>query len=948
MNATERKNNINRFIQKWMGEPGNEDSQSQQFWIDFMRDVCGIDDTGYLEFERPVKLREMDGKVHTRKIDVYVPSAKVIIEMKGANTDLSKRYRQSGGDMLTSYEQAKRYSDNIPRSLQGRYIITCNFSEFRIYDLDMELPESSPIVIGLNELKEKSQTFTGIFSYSRSEQDIIVEEQISTRAGELVGQLYDELKKLYPDAENDKELNDLILKSLNILCVRFVFLFYAEDAGLFGTDEKLFQELVSSTPAEFLTAKFKTLFRVLNMRNDNRLRRLESAEMQAFPYVNGGLFAEENILIPQMTEAVREFIAHEAAEFDWSGISPTIFGAMFESTISAKRRRSGGMHYTSVENIHKIIDPLFLDDLTREMEAIEYKKEQLKKQRGNRLTKRDENYLSKKVEAFQKKLSEIKILDPACGSGNFLTESYLSLRRLENRALKVVQGEQQSMGFVEDEYDPIRVRIDQFYGIEVGGFACDVARTALWIAEAQMYTETMKIVFGMKNGFLPLTSNHNIHKENALRTDWNNIVDRNSLTYIIGNPPFVGRRYRSPEQTQDLAMFFDYKDIDYVACWFKKSFDFIDKTNIRCAFVSTNSITQGEQIAPLWKEVIESGKIHIDFAYQSFVWNNEAAKKAHVHCTIIGFSQAQSKHVKMLISENGIHKCVSNISPYLRELPNIIIQSTAKPLFTSLEMRNGNVPLDGDALKIEPEDYPEFKDCKYVKNLMGGKELLHGNKRYVLWLVGVSPGIIQHDARILRRVELCREKRLNMKDNATKRLASKPAEFRDTLNPDNYIAIPTVSSENRKYIPMKYLDGSTIPTNQIQIIPDAGLYHFGILISGVHMAWMRAVAGRLKSDYRYSKEIVYNTFPWPHATQEQRQTIEFFAKNIIRAREKYPGSSLADMYGQQMYLYPELEDAHRRNDKAVMNLYGFSEDMTEDDIVSELMKMYQKKISETE
>lgn len=957
MNLTERKKQVKKFVDKWSQEPGDEDRQSQLFWFDFMRDVCGIDDTNYLEFEKPVKLRESDGKVHTRKIDVYVPLVRVIVEMKGSGIDLVKRYRQSGGDMLTPYEQVKRYSDNLPRSQQGRYIITCNFREFRIYDLNDELPEDRPVIIRLDELVEKYQTFTGIFSYSRRENDIVVEEQISTKAGELVGQLYDELKKLYPDAGKDKNMSNLILKSLNILCVRFVFLFYAEDAGLFGTDEKLFQELVSSTPAKFLTDKFKTLFRVLNMKNNDPLRSLESAEMQAFPYVNGGLFAEENILIPQMTDPVKEFIAHEAAEFDWSPISPTIFGAMFESTISARFRRSGGMHYTSIQNIHKVIDPLFLDALTQEIEGLEKEKNTLKKQRRHGLTNRDIDILTDKVTKYQDKLASIKILDASAGSGNFLTESYLSLRRLENRALAVINGQQISIGFDEGtENDPIKVHIDQFYGIEISGFACDVAKTALWIAEAQMYEETKKIVYGMKDDFLPLTSNNNIHHANALQIDWDDVINIKQLTYLIGNPPFVGSNVQSPSQKADMKKTFDqyktkYKKLDYVTAWYVKAAECMKETKLKAALVSTNSITQGEQIPILWS-VLYKLNIHINFAYRSFKWDNEANEKAHVHCVIIGFSNCEDKKNKLLYDGNDV-KIAKHINGYLLDGPEIIVESAKKPICQNvLKMVYGNKAYDKDKLKLNSDEYKEItskypKAKKWIKKLMGSREFIHNESRYCLWLVNCTPAEIKSMPPIYEKVKQCKEARLKAGSKEMLELSKTPAVFRDKNNPKQYLLIPSTSSENREYVPIGFLDRDTIPSNGTLVIPNAGLYELGVLESSVHMAWMRTVAGRLKSDYRYSKDIVYNNFPWPCVSDNQKMEIENSANNILKARELYPSNDLHSLY-DSITMPIELQKAHKANDVVVMKAYGFDLNMTENEIVSELLKMYQKKVEELE
>lgn len=606
---------------------------------------------------------------------------------------------------------------------------------------------------------------------------------------------------------------------------------------------------------------------------------------------------------------------------------------MFESTLNPDTRRKGGMHYTSIENIHKVIDPLFLDELKAELDSIlSLATDRLKKQ---------------KLQTFQKKLSSLVFLDPAAGSGNFLTESYICLRKLENQILKELQGNQVSLGF--SNYSPIQVSISQFYGIEINDFAVTVAKAALWIAESQMMEETEGIVH-MNLNFLPLKTNAYIVEANSLRIDWNNIIDKTRLSYILGNPPFVGRRYRSPEQTKDVAKFFTYKDIDYVACWYKKAADYIQNTHIKCALVSTNSITQGEQVTALWKELMQNYNICIDFAHKTFRWDSEASLKAHVHCVIVGFSVKDSLVKEQKKLYDGINYfLVDNINGYLMDGPNIFLENHSSPICDVPKMKNGNVPLDGDALKIEKEDLPKFKNCmQYVKRLIGGRELLHGEERYVLWLVGASPAEIKKYPQIYERVEQCRQNRLNMKDKGTQKLADTPATFRDTNNPDKYIALPMVSSERRRYIPMDYLDGNVIPTNQVQTIPEASLYHFGVLNSNVHMCWMRAVCGRLKSDFRYSKDIVYNNFPWPTPTPEQKRKIEETAQGILNARATYPDSCLSDLYDDNI-MPADLRIAHNYNNIAVLEAYGFTKSSpafrSESACVAELMKMYQKIVS---
>ena len=1025
------KNQINlkkaakEFAEKWFGK-GYEKGESQLFWIELLQKVYCVENiSDFIVFEDKVHLD------HTSFIDAYIPSTHVMIEQKSLGKDLRKPIKQSDGSSLTPFQQAKRYSSELPYSNRPRWIITCNFSEFLIYD--MEMPQGEPVQILLKDLPEKIDDLRFLVD---SEKDLIPPEtQISLKAGELVGKLYDAILKQYKDPESAETL-----KSLNILCVRLVFLLYAEDAGVFAEKDMFGRYLAKFRPDE-VREKILNLFAILNTKPEDRDPYLND-DLVAFPYVNGGLFAERDIEIPRFNEEIVDILVNKAsAGFDWSKISPTIFGAVFESTLNPETRRKGGMHYTSIANIHKVIDPLFLDDLKAEfceimgiyspskIEGVSAKADggvcgfshtpqslrdsspNLGEQfRSCKVSAKTKN----RLEQFRNKLASLTFLDPACGSGNFLTETYISLRRLENECLKVIHGSQMLLS--SKDFSPIKVKISQFYGIEINDFAVTVAKTALWIAESQMMKETEEIV-ERDLDFLPLSTSATIVEGNALRIDWrylheepeiptikakktnliypmmvreaapeycasgifsdkeheleydeiNLITNKinvgkqqrkqvaNHYDYIMGNPPFVGRRYREEQQQEDIAQFFKYKDVDYVACWYYKAAQLLSGTKTKCAFVSTNSITQGEQVAPLW-DVLNN--IRIDFAYRTFRWDSESTKKAHVHCVIIGFSgcsQDSTGFIKRIYSADGSVEEADNINAYLLDSPNIFISNRSLPLCNVPVMKNGNVPLDGDALKIEPEDYPEFKDCPWLKRLMGGRELLHNEKRYVLWLVGIAPNQIKSDRKVYERVELCRKNRLSMKDKGTRQLAETPTTFRDTNNPENYIAMPMVSSESRQYIPMAYLHGDVIPTNQIQTIPDATLYHFGVLTSSVHNAWMRAVCGRLKSDYRYSKDIVYNNFPWPDLSgsdtatspkrrgKEYRDKIEQTAQAILDARAEYPDSSLADLYDENL-MPPELRKAHKENDKAVMQAYGFSTKMSEAEIVAELFKMYEKLI----
>ena len=919
MKDVEQRAAAARFAADWQGR-GEEKQETQSFWIALLQSVYGVEEpTKYIHFEVPVKLD------HTSFIDGYIPATRVLIEQKGRDIDLHKGYKQSDGSMLTPYQQARRYAGYLPHDQNPRWIVVCNFQEFQIHD--MNRPNDEPEILKLEGLEREYHRLN--FLVDTGSEHIKKEMEISLQAGELVGVLYDALLKQYKDPSDPEAL-----KSLNKLCVRLVFCLYAEDAGIFG-GRNMFHDYLQVHEREARQALIN-LFKILDTKSEDRDPYLDD-DLLAFPYVNGGLFADENIIIPRLDETIVDLILHRASEdFDWSEISPTIFGAVFESTLNPETRRSGGMHYTSIENIHKLIDPLFLDGLKAEFAEI---KEIL----VDRTRKA-------KLEAFQRKLAGLKFLDPACGSGNFLTETYISLRRLENEAISLLNKGQ----IMFDLGNPIQVSIGQFYGIEINDFAVTVAKTALWIAESQMMKETEDVVH-MSLDFLPLKSYANITEGNALRTDWESVVSKRELNYIMGNPPFVGYSLQSKAQKEDiLCIYVDEKGkpyktagkIDYVSGWYFKAAQLMQGTSIRTAFVSTNSITQGEQVAGVWKPLYDRFGVHIDFAHRTFRWDSEASLKAHVHCVIVGFSSAPNQSSKRIYAADSYQEA-DNINPYLLDAPNVFVDSRNKPICDVPLMATGNRPADGGHLIIEAEDYKEFVKAEpgaahYIKKLIGSVEFINHKERWCLWLVDVSPAALRKMPKVMERVEACRKDRLDSPDKGRQKLADTPALFRETNNPQSFIVVPKVSSEQRRYIPIGFLDGNTIATDLVFIIPDADLYHFGILTSNVHMAWMRAVCGRLKSDYRYSKDIVYNNFPWPTPTDKQKAVIEQTAQAILDARALYPDSSLADLYDETT-MPPELRKAHQNNDRAVMAAYGFSvKDMTESRCVAELMKMYQR------
>ena len=912
------------FAKNWK-DRGYEKGDSQIFWVELLTTVFGVTDISqFISFEDQVHLD------HTSFIDGYIEKTHVMIEQKSINKSLTAAIKQSDGSMLTPFEQAKKYSSELPYSKRPRWIVTSNFKSFYIYD--MEKPGGDPEIILLEELEREYYRLQ--FLVEEGNTNLQREMEVSIAAGDIVGLLYDALAKQYVDPTTERAM-----KSLNILCVRFVFCLYAEDAGIFGR-HGMFHDYLEEFDAKHMRKAVIELFQVLDTKPKDRDLYLEES-LSAFPYVNGGLFANENIEIPQFTEEIRQLLLEKAsADFNWSEISPTIFGAVFESTLNPETRRSGGMHYTSIENIHKVIDPLFLDDLKNELEEIR----QIPVQRTK----------EKKLKEFQKKLAGLRWLDPASGSGNFLTETYISIRRLENVVIKELQGGQITFGF--DGSSPIQVSIDQFYGIEINDFAVTVAKTALWIAESQMMKETEDIVH-MNLDFLPLTTNAFIVEGNALQLDWEDVVPKNQLSYIMGNPPFIGYSLQSKEQKNDiLSIYMDEKGkpyktagkIDYVAGWYFKASKFMQGTAIRTAFVSTNSITQGEQVAGVWKPLYERFGIHIDFAHRTFRWDSEASLKAHVHCVIVGFSVAQNLKKRKLYVD-GRFKEVDNINAYLISAPNVFIETRTKPLCNVYKMTSGNRPADGGHLIIEENEYQDFLDNEpkaipYIKRLSGATEFINNKKRWCLWLVGVSPAELRKMPKVMERIELCKADRLTGADDR-KKLAETPALFRETKNPDTAIVVPRHSSENRRYIPFGFIGKDMILTDAAMCIPEAGVYEFGVLESNIHMAWVRAVCGRIKSDYRYSKDIVYNNFPWPTPTEQQKQKIEQTAQAVLDARSLYPDCSLADLY-DELTMPPELRKAHHQNDIAVMQAYGFTKGSeaykSEAACVAELMKRYEQ------
>lgn len=953
------------FAERWKGR-GYERGESQLFWADLLTNVYGIEDLpSFIRYEEQVASM-VDS---TNFIDGHIPSTRVLIEQKSIDKDLRAPVPQSEGGKLTPFQQAKKYVANMPLSQHPKWIVTCNFAEFLVYD--MEQPNGEPEQIFLKDLGKEYYRLQ--FLVDAKSEHISKEMQVSMKAGEIVGKIYDALLKQYDD--NSPEA----LRWLNILCVRIVFCLYAEDAGVFWHDQ--FHDYLNSYNPEDLSDALLKLFNVLNTPLEKRSKYLKD-DLKAFPYTNGGLF-EEEIEIPLFTEELKQTLLRNASlDFDWSEISPTIFGAVFESTLNPETRRSGGMHYTSIENIHKVIDPLFLNDLRHELDMI--LEEKVEKTRMHRL------------DEYQNKLASLTFLDPACGSGNFLTETYLSLRRLENEVLRERYHGQMMMG---EFNNPVKVNIHQFYGIEINDFAVTVATTALWISEAQMLNETERIV-QHDIDFLPLKSYANIVEGNALRIDWERLpiivpemptirTERAYLTqpessdwmaserydfpeiklqakqiipgepqkpeskpihfdFIMGNPPFVGFTYQTKEQKEDLAVLMKGfgRNIDYVAGWYYKAAEIIQNTTTRCALVSTNSITQGEQVAAIWKPLFERFGIHFDFAYRTFRWDSEADIKAHVHCVVLGFSSCENRERTIYLNDNQII-IADYINGYLLDAPDIWIEGRSMPLCDVPILLNGGKPTEGGNLILTIEEKEEYlkkepQGEKFLRPYMMGKDFINRKPRWCFWLVNANPSELRKCPILMKRVEAVRAFRLESAKAATRKKAETPTLFDEVREcHSDYVAIPKVSSEQRHYIPMEFLHKEIIPGDKLFMMPDASLYHFGILTSSIHMAWMRATCGRLKSDYSYSNTIVYNNFPWPNPTEKQKAKIEQTAQAILDARAKYPDCSLADLY-DKVAMPPELRKAHKANDDAVMAAYGFDLTLSENEIVAELFRMYQE------
>ena len=926
MKQAQQKAAAKAFVKRWQEAEGNEEKEARSFWIELCSEVLGIaNPTHVLDFER---------RVRRRRIDVFFDDAKVLVEMKSADVGLDEvRHTKTYGDE-TPFDQARWYYDKLPRLSKPSKIITCNFLSMRIYDMDSEeYPEDNYVEIALEELPDKVQLLeflaTGSLDKVREEQALTAHNAV------VIGRVYDAFAAMY-DLSNPEEQ-----RCLHLLVVRLVFLLYGEDAGLFHS-HLAFHDYMRRFDTSQMRGALMDLFRVLNTPEDKRSKFLDES-LARWDYVNGGLFAEEIDIPPFTPEIEYELLDVASAGTDWSKLSATAIGAVLESCFDADHRHQNGIHYTSPENVRKALDPLFLDDLRAELTDI----------------KNEKNLSNQhiRMRRFQDKLASITVMDPACGGGNFLVMAYCELRRLENEVIDYLHADssrdmrgQIGMALTEEE-NPVKVSIRQFYGIEIESLAVSVAKTSMWVAEHRMMQETCEII-QVPLSVLPLKDNPNIICADALETDWAELLPAEECWFLASNPPYMGSKNQTQEQRDQVKrVYHDSKNsgiIDYVACWYMKAAEYMGDEPIRAAFVSTNSICQGEQVAAVWSPIRDLG-FHIDFAYDTFRWGNEATDQAHVFVNIIGFSKmARPKRLFHHATPDAepVEIAASNINFYLKDAPDVFVWSRSNPTADTQAMRFGSMPNDGGNLLLSTDEKERIvaddaRSSVFIRPFLGAMEFINNKERWCLWLKGAAEDDYMDIGPIASRVRAVRDYRLSSTRAATKKLASVPNLFGEIRQPDGgqYIIVPRHSSERRSYIPLGFVSASTVCGDSNMLIPDATLYHYGILQSQFHNAWMRMVAGRLKSDYRYSAGVVYNNFAWPNPSDERRQNIEVCAQAVLDARDAHPGKSLADLYDPGK-MPADLLAAHKALDAAVEAAYGVDFGGDEEKIVAHLFKLY--------
>lgn len=933
-----RSDAAKEFAQRWTTilakvEPGqnNERRDTRRFWGDLLTNVLGVPSAllpSCVDFEKPAR---------GRRIDVYVHDRKFLCEQKPVGADLDKPERR-GGRVETAFQRALWCAERLSSCDRVRWVMTCNFETFRIYDLADDAPQATMAEFSLHELPNRLDLLSFLTSESTSR--LHKEQELSVTAGSYVARIHDSLAACYRHLDRREDER----RSLNMVITRIVFLLYAEDADLLQS-HRAFREYCAVDGSR-LRDKLMRLFDALDTPPTDRDERLEP-DVAAFPYVNGGLFHDRSVMIPPLSDDVSAAITSASEEFDWRDISGVIFGSVFEGTLNPDVRRSGGMHYTSVRNIDRCLDPLFLDDLRRKLAAAEGERDAAKRRQ--------------KLRALHEEIASINVGDPAMGSGNFLTEAYRRLRELENRIIEDTIAEDrdapgQAASFVARD-NPIRVTVDHFYGLETNDFAVAVARTALWITEEQMLRQTRQIMPDCDLGFLPLRNLSNLCQADALEVDWEKAFPHD-LTYLVGNPPFIGARFQNARQKAQVMAVYDGQrnagNIDYCAAWYMKAARFCLHENTRCCLVATNSICQGEQVATIWKPIHDLG-VHIDFAHTTFRWTNEvvAEDQAHVFVVIVGFSRERVTKELFVHETPDSEEVVShpaNINAYLFDGPDVFVWNRRSPLSHGVPtIKSGNKPIDGGRYLFTDEERDEFVlrepgSARFFRRWMGSREFLHGGSRWCLWLGDATWEELKDLPLCRERIEQVRRYRMNSKSPGTNKLALTPTRFHVECMPSGgSVVIPQVSSQRRRYLPMGYVGPDVLCSNLVYLAPEASLYHFGILQSQFHNAWMRTVAGRLKNDYRYSAGVVYNTFVWPDCGATARQDVTDAAQSVLDARDAYPEATLADLYDpDNAALFPKLERAHRRLDEAVEAAYGVNFCGDERGIIAYLLDLYAK------
>lgn len=870
-----------------------EHAEAKSFWDAFFY-VFGLTRRRLASFEEPVKLLNQKHGF----IDLFW-KGRLLVEHKSAGKDLD-----------SAYGQALDYFAGIPEKDLPQYVLVSDFQRFRLYDLE----EKTQVDFALQDLPLHIETLGFIAGYEK--QVYKEQDDVNLKAVELMDKVYLSMQNSGYDGH-----------VLTILLVRILFCLFAEDTGIFKQHQFLnYIELNTKQDGSDLGMHLNAIFQALNTPQDKRQDALEK-DLRDFDYVNGGLF-EENLPIAAFDSDTRKMLI-SCGEFDWSKISPAIFGSLFQGVMDKGERRHLGAHYTSEKNILKVIKPLFLDALWEEFEKAKTSE--------------------KRLQDFHKKLGTLKFLDPACGCGNFLVIAYREIKLLEIEVIDRLYGK----NILPFEVENLSlVKLKNFFGIEIEEFPARIAQTALWLMQHQMNREA-ETRLGKYTPSIPLTDAANITIGDALELDWEAVVPKTELSYIFGNPPFVGSKLMSEQQRGQVVKLFSGKPgsgtLDFVSAWYAKSAQYIQDTRISVALVSTNSITQGEQVSVLWEELLKNYGVKIHFAHRTFKWFNEAKGKAAVYCVIIGFGAFDTADKKIFdytdVKGEAHEISVKNINPYLVEAGDVVVSSRHKPLCAVPEISFGNMPLDGGHLLLSDEEKQEFVRNepgaqKFIRPLVSAKEFLNGQKRWCLWLVHAEPGELKPLPLVLERVEQVRKFRLSSKAPSTQKFASTPSLFRDRNNPDTFILIPSTTSENRKYIPMGFFTKEYIANNSCHIIPNATLYHFGVLESEMHMAWVRHVCGRLESRFRYSKDIVYNNFPWPEGvSKEKKQAIEDAAQKVLDTRARFPASSLAELY-DPLTMPKDLVDAHASLDRAVDSAYGKRSFTSDTDRLAFLFDLY--------